>query len=278
MLLTGEFGNYSLPNFDLSNHMDRAFNLVSKKVQQTKRQAGLYLIKDYKEDCQPWNRSLEDKEYKAIKMQPSMLLPIADHWITTEDYLSDITSKYRVRYKKARAVSSDITKKEFTLSDCQTHQETINILYKKVADSVGFNAFTLHENYFISLKDRLGDKYKIYGYFIDNHLIAFYTIIIHDNVNYAHFLGYDKSINRKYKLYLNILYDILEISIANKVHCIDFARTALEIKSTLGAEPVEMLCFFKHKNYFSNKFWNFVYDYLNPKEDWIQRKPFKKKE
>ena len=54
-----------------------------------------------------------------------------------------------------------------------------------------------------------------------------------------------------------------------------FGRTALEIKSTIGAEPVEIFGLIKHNNLLINQFIESIFNSLNPTIKWIQRKPFK---
>jgi hypothetical protein len=91
----------------------------------------------------------------------------------------------------------------------------------------------------------------------------------------AHFLGVDASYNREHQVYLNILYDLVNLGIESQSERIDFARTALEIKSSVGAVSQDLLCFFKHRNTISSKFIQVVFDNLNPKEEWQPRQPFK---
>ena len=76
-------------------------------------------------------------------------------------------------------------------------------------------------------------------------------------------------------MYLNILYDIIKVGFEQECKSIVFARTALEIKSSVGAEPHEMYWYLRHRNKISNRFLSQIVDYLNPKDDWVQRKPFK---
>ena len=74
---------------------------------------------------------------------------------------------------------------------------------------------------------------------------------------------------------INILYDIINLGISYKVKEIAFSRTALEIKSSVGAEPEKMYCYVRHKKSMNNKMVPHLIGYLKPNDDWIQRKPFK---
>jgi hypothetical protein len=63
--------------------------------------------------------------------------------------------------------------------------------------------------------------------------------------------------------------------IESGAHEIVFARTALEIKSSVGAVPQQLNCYVKHQNSILNRFTNTAMDYLKPEEAWVQRHPFK---
>jgi hypothetical protein len=89
------------------------------------------------------------------------------------------------------------------------------------------------------------------------------------------FLGYNKEENLHSQLYLNTLFDIIKQGIESKFSKINFSRTALEIKSSVGAVPQEMCCYMKHRSNFSNKFIRPILDYLNPEIEWVPRHPFK---
>jgi len=75
----------------------------------------------------------------------------------------------------------------------------------------------------------------------------------------AHFLGVDEEYNREHQVYLNILYDLVNSAIEGGSKHIDFARTALEIKSSVDAVSQDLLCFFKHRSTISSKFLQVVF-------------------
>ncbi len=95
-------------------------------------------------------------------------------------------------------------------------------------------------------------------------------------VNYGYLLlGYDETIQREKMLYLNMLYDMIAYSINKGFEEIVFARTALEIKSSVGAKPIEMFGFIKHEIKLIDKCMETFFNYLEPKVTWQERNPFK---
>jgi hypothetical protein len=54
-----------------------------------------------------------------------------------------------------------------------------------------------------------------------------------------------------------------------------FARTAMEIKSSVGAKPHHMSLYLKHTNsVFANTILKGIVKYANPVRDWDERHPF----
>ncbi len=279
MLLTGEYGFYFKEGTDKATAaalvQDSLESLqAALNAEQTK--ISIHLIKDYKiETADVLKTELQKDAYHPFLMQPSMHMDIRPNWDSFDNYLADMSSKYRVRAKRARKKGKEIVKKELSLEEIEANEVRIHELYKMIAEGAGFNAFLLHKQYFTELKRSLGDRYKLTAYFIDNQLVAFYTAIFNYEEMDAHFLGVDSAYNRTHQVYLNILYDLVNRAIEGQSKHIDFARTALEIKSSVGAVSQDMLCFFKHRGTISSKILPYVFDSLNPKEEWQPRSPFK---
>lgn len=213
--------------------------------------------------------------YNEFKAQPAMEMSIDPSWQSMQDYLSSLTSKYRVRVRRARKKAGKTRFRPLTLEEVGKHEEELYRLYRKIADKAVFNLFILGNQYFSSLKTHLEDDYQVYGCFEDGKLIAFYSMIANGDVLDAHFLGYEEAVNREHQLYLNMLLNIVECAIERKFGSIFFARTALEIKSSVGAEPHEMYFYLQHSKGFHNKLLPHIYNLLDPKEEWTPRSPFK---
>jgi hypothetical protein len=109
---------------------------------------------------------------------------------------------------------------------------------------------------------------------LEGKLIGFNTLIKNGAVMDTYFLGYDDSIQREKMLYLNMLYDMVAYSINKGFKEIVFARTALEIKSSIGAKPQKMYGYAKHCNAIADLVFEKVYCYLEPEIVWKERNPF----
>ena len=215
------------------------------------------------------------QDYFQFSTQPNMIFDIPTHWKTEQDYINALSKKYRDQYKRARKKANGVVKIKMHLEDIIKHEETIYDLYFHVAKNAHFNTFFLAKNHFRTLKEILKDKFLFYGYFLDEKLIGFNTIIKNGEVMDTYFLGYDESIQREKMLYLNMLYDIIAYSINKGFKEIVFARTALEIKSAVGAKPQEMFGYMKHSNIILDTVIEKLFCYLEPEVVWQERNPFK---
>jgi len=144
-----------------------------------------------------------------------------------------------------------------------------------VQKNAGFNLVYLKPTYFLDLKHRLGDLYKLYGYYLNDRLIGFNTVILNHDELEAHFLGFDREYNMSHQLYLTMLYDKVKKAISFNKKRIVYARTALEIKSSVGAKPKDMCIYLRHENSLLNKVVSPIISVLNPQEKWVPRHPFK---
>lgn len=207
--------------------------------------------------------------------QPNMIFDIPNHWKSEQDYIEALSKKYRDQYKRARKKAAGIVKRKMHLEDIIKYEDTIYGLYYHVAKNAHFNTFFLAKNHFRTFKEILKDKFLFYGYFLNEKLIGFNTIIKNGEVMDTYFLGYDNSVQREKMLYLNMLYDIIAYSINKGFKEIIFARTALEIKSSIGAKPQEMYGFAQHGNAIADLAFEKVFRYLEPAVVWQERNPFK---
>jgi predicted N-acyltransferase len=215
------------------------------------------------------------KKYYTFSTQPNMVFTNDESWKSESDYVAKLSKKYRDHYKRARKKSALVTKRQLTLDEIIQNQTTINELYFNVTKNAPFNTFYLSENHFANLKENLKKHFLFYAYFLEDKLIGFNTMIINGTALDTYFLGYDEEHQREKMLYLNMLYDMIGYSIKKKYSKLIFSRTALEIKSSVGAQPIEMVGFIKHSNRLINKHIGKLFQYFDPEVSWIERNPFK---
>lgn len=214
------------------------------------------------------------QSYARFNTQPNMVFEIQAHWKTEQDYIDALSKKYRAQYQRARRKAEGIVKRKMDLDDIIKHEDTIYHLYHHVAINAHFNTFFLAKNHFRVLKEWLTDQFLFYGYFLNGELIGFNTLIKNGSTMDTYFLGYDDRIQREKMVYLNMLYDMVAYSINQGFKEIIFGRTALEIKSSIGAKPRAMFVLAKHSQAMADLVFEKAFAYLEPQVIWKERNPF----
>lgn len=204
-----------------------------------------------------------------------MVFDIASDWKSFDDYLESLTSKYRVRARRARKKAARLERRLLSGQDLERYSQKMVQQYRQVADAADFNLFDLADNYFRQLQEDLPQAFCAFGYFQGEELLGFITTLDNETELEAHFLGFEGSVNSSCQLYLNMLYDIIADGIDQGKEKIVFARTALEIKSSVGAYPKEYHLFFRHQSSWFNLLTPFFIRFLEPSSDWTPRNPFK---
>lgn len=259
----------------LQNEVLNAMETLKEQFKASGKKVHISSIKDFEmEENETFHPAIK-KDYFQFSTQPNMVFTILENWKTEQDYIAALSKKYRDQYKRARKKADGIEKRKLGLTEIIALEEEIYNLYYHVAKNAPFNTFFLAKNHFRVFKEILKDKFLFYGYFIDNKLIGFNTLIKNGTAMDTYFLGYDDSIQKEKMLYLNMLYDMIAYSINKGFKEIVFARTALEIKSSVGAKPIEVYGFIKHESKLIDKCTQTIFNYLEPKTDWQERNPFK---
>ena len=277
LMLTGRYGYYfkqPIPIDVQAELVSSALTSLQEVLKAKGIPAGMILIKDFFEQDIPVQGE-KPMGFTKFSVQPKMILPIKDSWKDFNDYLEDVKSKYRIRARKAFSLASGIEKRTLEAEEIAANRAQINRLYRYVSDQAAFNAFTLHEAYFERLKEALGNQMTFTSYWQEGKMVAFFTSIRNFDVLDAHFLGYEPQANSNLHLYLNMLYDLIREGISMRARMVDLSRTAIEIKSTVGAVPHPMYLFLKHHSPVLNHLVKQVIGFVKPNEDFIIRNPFR---
>ncbi|MFV0541426.1 MAG: GNAT family N-acetyltransferase [Aestuariibaculum sp.] len=278
---TGQHGFFKSDVISDSEFTETIFKSVNavKQLIKTNRKKNIRLVlfKDYFKDdlLLKQRQEFNHKGFYKVTVQPNMIMPITDNWSTFDDYIKSFNKKYLKRYKTARKKRRGIVCNEMDLEAIKNTSERMYSLYRTVSNNAKFNTFILPENHFVVYKTQLRDRFKVFGYYLNGKLIGFYTLILNYNGDLeTYFLGYDKTYQYTNQLYLNMLYDMVQFGIENHFKTIVYARTAMAIKSSVGAKIYPMFMYIRHTNPFINVILKPVFRLMNPKQDWEERHPF----
>nr|WP_291132887.1 peptidogalycan biosysnthesis protein [Flavobacterium sp. UBA7682] len=277
-MITGQNGYEFTKEIDFKDIGDlllECANAITKYFKEQKIKIHIVSFKDFYQHCADELKKHQFSNIYEFNTQPNMIFELKNNWQTNEDYIAAFSKKYRDQYKRSHKKAEGITIKELSLEEIIQSEKRIYELYHHVAKNAPFNTFFLSKNHFSSFKKQCGDRFKLVGYFLNEELIGFHTLLLNGNVLETYFLGYDNQVQKEKMLYLNMLYNMTKFGIENRFEKIIFGRTALEIKSSIGAEPILMSGFIYHTNKWVNKLMPKIFPQLEPTLAWQQRHPFK---
>ena len=278
LYLTGEYGfHFEHGTLSYDQQVTVVYDAVSSLRRELKSGPYRFSAALYKDFFRNHSfKKATDMGLHPFQIDPNMILDLDSNWSSFEDYLMSMRSKYRIRMKNALKKFSPVTKQVITSADVDSYKSKMSELYNDILEGSGFVLIKGQKNYFKLLKDRLGDDLKVVAYFLDDEMVAFYTWVMDGDKMDSHFIGVNSMFNLKYQLYLNILLDLVRDAIENRAKRLFYYRTALEIQSSVGAEPHDMLCYIKHNNTLISSLIPVVFKYFVPQQSWAQRHPFKK--
>lgn len=274
---TGEYGFHHTKEVAEENLVPLILQAIEKITDEGKKRGKIngILLKDFYKTREKQLALLKNNNFHTFHVQPSMELELKPEWKTFDDYLSALSSKYRVRAKSALKKGIRLLQREFSADEIHQHREKIQELYLNVEQRADFQLTSTGKTYFYDLKIALEEKFIFKAWFLENEMVAFSTLLHGQDCLEANFVGMNYNYNVDNCIYQNILYDDVKIAIERKAKTLYFGRTALEIKSTLGADPREMLLYVKHTNSITNSIvGTFMANLKQP--EWIQRRPFRK--
>lgn len=233
-----------------------------------------FLITDIPMYRSEGDKVLRRKRFSRFLSEPEMMLRFREGWNSYADYLAAITAKYRTKAKSVMKKSKALECRDLDLEYIRIHQDKIFSLYKNVIEKAKFMISEVKPGYFVELKRIYGEELKFKGYFIEDELVSFVMGIGCQGRMDIHFIGLDYEHNSRHRIYQRMLYDDIGFSIENGDAAVNFGRTATEIKSTLGADPIDKWNYMKSLNPLSNLLQKPFYMFLKPAE-WTARNPFK---
>lgn len=207
------------------------------------RKSTYFMLSGWESAAQAGSLTLEG--YHPLETEPNLVLNIPLTWNTFDDYVSRMSSKYRQRVRKVMQASCGLEIKNMSLDEIIDSEEVLLELYANVAQKASFNMAWLSKGYFSEYKKLYGEGFDVKGYWHNGDLVGFTSSFCTTQEQYVHFIGIDYSVNEQIPLYHRMLFEFVRESISQRHKKVFLGRTATEIKTTIGAQPVSMTNFIK---------------------------------
>ncbi|PQJ21722.1 GNAT family N-acetyltransferase [Tenacibaculum sp. SG-28] len=275
--VSGEHGIYLHPEYDKKTLLKQVadglvhYSLEKKKLHKT---IDAFVVKDFVKESIKASNSLLNMGYTSFQAEPNMVLQLPDSWQNFDQYLDAMKTKFRVKAKRALQKSSALSVIDFSMEKIEQFLPEMTTMYQNISKNATFNLVNFNLETYVSLKENLGDRYFLNGYFLEGKLVGFASGLVNGKTLDAHFVGINYSLNKEYSIYQRMLYDYVSIGISKKVKSINFGRTASEIKSSVGAIPEKMTIYLRHRKSIPNKIVSLLVKNIKP-TDFSQKSPFK---
>jgi hypothetical protein len=245
--------------YTASINSDDAFELLSgslKRLSQEKElngQISFILLKEFWPQSVSISNVLNDKSYRGFNIDVNMVMQIAESWKSIEDYLSSMNTKFRTKAKGVYKKTENLSILDFDTEQIIQYQAEIEKLYSNVVSKAEYNLSKLNAKVFLHFKEKLKSQFIFKAYFIESKMVGFSSIFYFNNIVDANYVGIDYTYNKEFAIYQRMLYDFVAISIELGANELRLGRTAELIKSSIGALPVQMKLYAKHRNGISNQ-------------------------
>jgi len=207
----------------------------------------MVLIKDVPHDMMQPADSLKRISYRSVETEPNMVLKVSQDWRSFEDYLAALTSSYR---KTARKILEEIRTDGCvveTLEDVAEFTEVIHSLYLQVHHRQRMRLVTLKPEFLPMLAATFGSEFRCTVIRKEKEILGFVTTLKDRDTAVGYYIGFDSRANAELPIYFRLLQAVVEDAIQLGCRQISFGRTALEPKARLGAKPVPIHVWVRHR-------------------------------
>jgi len=207
----------------------------------------MVMIKDIPHEMMQSADALKRISYRSVETEPNMVLTVSPNWNSFEDYLAALTSSYR---KTARKIFEEIRAAGCvveSLGDVSEFTEQIHSLYLQVHHRQRMRLATLKPEFLPTLASTFGSGFRCTVIRKENEILGFVTTLKDRDIAVGYYIGFDSRANAELPIYFRLLQAVVEDAIQLGCRQISFGRTALEPKARLGAKPVPIHVWVRHR-------------------------------
>lgn len=220
---------------------------------------------------------LETKSYHPLAMDVNMVMDIDSSWGNLNGHFNALTSKGRTRSNMIRERSQALVIKDLSAEEITSFVPSMQRLFDQVLDHAPFIFGRLNVGVYPQWKAQCGENMMFHGFFLNGEMVGFNSAFVRGDTLDAHFVGIEYVLNKQYMIYQRMLFDLLEFALARGLRTINFGRAAEQAKSSIGAKPVDMLWYVKHRNALANSIIGPFIRRVKP-GDFELRSPFRQQE
>lgn len=212
--------------------------------------------------------------HRIDKAEPPMRVELAPEWRSFDDYLGAMRPKYRQRARSARKKGRSLSRTPLSIVEIDAAVGTFDRLLAPIVEKAPVTLSAPTGQTVAALKRTLGEACRVHAYHLEGEMVGFAVSLHTADTVEGLLVGFDATHNRALKLYQNILYDFIEEALAAGASRASLGRTALEIKSAVGATPTEIPVYVRHPSFVMHSMLGWAAGAL-PTPTWTPRNPFR---
>lgn len=218
-----------------------------RRAERLLGQADLQIIKDMPAASAENLKSIHRLSYRPVETDPDMVLDILPNWKKYDDYLASLNAKYRRAVRDIMKDTEAAGLRVERLRDVGPHAAELHHLYLQIHEQAAVRPVTLNVNYIPALAAAFGDGFRCTVLRNDDMIAGFITTFQNAETAVGYYIGVHKELNANIPIYHRLLH--ITISDAIEMGCkrLSLGRTALEAKARLGARPVPLFVWTRHR-------------------------------
>ncbi|MCC7011785.1 MAG: GNAT family N-acetyltransferase [Planctomycetes bacterium] len=220
------------------------------RMRRAERLAGntdIVLVKDLDAAESAAASALAPLSFRELETEPDMVLELDPRWRTFDDYLAGLSTKYRkaVRHtiKQIEAAGCSVER----ASDLHAEAQHLHRLYASVQQRAAVRPVSITPEYVPALGRALGGDFRCTTIRRGETRLGFVTTLKDRSTAVGYFMGFDREANATLPLYFRLLQCVVADALELGCSRISFGRTALEPKARLGAKPVPLHLWIRHR-------------------------------
>lgn len=217
---------------DIMYSIDR---IVKKIIKDEKIK--ITFFKDFNDNELEWVKCIENKSYKLISGLPSNDFTVK--WNSFDEYVKCLRGKYRNSLRKVLEKRNNLEIRVLE-NDTAVFDDCFYNLYEQVNGASEFQLEKLSIDFFKKTLDSKSFSTKLITIEKDNILLGHISIIELEDKFVPLFIGIEKTLNKKYDTYFNLVYKILEVAMQEKKKIVKCGQTADFFKRKIGCMPINV--------------------------------------
>jgi len=220
-----------------------------RRAEKLEGQPSLTMVKDLDGPTEAGIESFKRFRYRPFETEPNMVLDFPDDCRQFDDYLNLLNSRYRKVVRKTRDAVAKAGFRVERTPELTVPGERIHELYKQVQEQASVRLVSLAPEYLPALSAALGEDFRwtLIRRESDEAVAGFVTTLRDGESAVGYYIGFDRALNETAPLYFRLLYAVVEDALELGCKRVSFGRTALEPKAKLGAKPVAIRCWLRHR-------------------------------